>query len=53
MAKEADVVILVGGLNKNHLQDCEGGDRQDYGLPFGQDQLIEELLQTRCIWNVD
>ena len=44
MAKEADVVILVGGLNKNHLQDCEGGDRQDYGLPFGQDQLIEELL---------
>ncbi|MBE6283644.1 MAG: glycosyl hydrolase [Mediterranea massiliensis] len=44
MAKEADVVILVGGLNKNHLQDCEGGDRQEYGLPFGQDQLIEELL---------
>ena len=44
MAKEADVVILVGGLNKNHLQDCEGGDRQEYGLPFGQDELIEELL---------
>lgn len=44
MAKEADVVILVGGLNKNHLQDCEGGDRQEYGLPFGQDQLIEELI---------
>ena len=43
MAKEADVVILVGGLNKNHLQDCEGGDRQSYGLPFGQEKLIEEL----------
>lgn len=43
MAKEADVVILVGGLNKNHFQDCEGGDRQQYGLPFGQVQLIEEL----------
>lgn len=43
MAKEADVVIMVGGLNKNHLQDCEGGDRLSYGLPFGQDQLIEEL----------
>ncbi len=43
MAKEADIVILVGGLNKNHLQDCEGGDRQEYGLPFGQPQLIEEL----------
>lgn len=44
MAKEADVVILVGGLNKNHFQDCEGGDRRHYHLPFGQDQLIEELL---------
>ena len=43
MAREADVVILVGGLNKNHFQDCEGGDRQHYHLPFGQDKLIEEL----------
>lgn len=43
MAKEADVVIMVGGLNKNHLQDCEGGDREHYNLPFGQDKLIEEL----------
>lgn len=43
MAKDADVVILVGGLNKNHLQDCEGGDRQSYGLPFDQEKLIEEL----------
>lgn len=44
MAKEADLVILVGGLNKNHLQDCEAGDRVDYGLPFGQNELIEGLL---------
>lgn len=43
MAKNADVVVLVGGLNKNHFQDCEGGDRLQYGLPFGQDKLIEEL----------
>ncbi|MDE5905112.1 glycoside hydrolase family 3 C-terminal domain-containing protein [Duncaniella sp.] len=43
MAKEADVVIFVGGLNKNHQQDCEAGDRQEYGLPFGQPQLIKEL----------
>lgn len=43
MAREADVVIMVGGLNKNHLQDCEGGDREHYNLPFGQDKLIEEL----------
>ena len=23
MAKKADLVVLVGGLNKNHFQDCE------------------------------
>ena len=28
MAREAGLVIFVGGLNKNHFQDCEGGDRQ-------------------------
>lgn len=44
MAKEADLVILIGGLNKNHLQDCEAGDRVEYGLPFGQDELIEDLI---------
>ena len=44
MAKEADLIIYVGGLNKNHEQDCEAGDRITYGLPFNQNQLIEELL---------
>ena len=43
LAKDADVVIFIGGLNKNHQQDCEAGDRQEYGLPFGQPQLIKEL----------
>lgn len=43
-AKNADYVIYVGGLNKNHTQDCEGGDREFYHLPFCQDQLISELL---------
>ena len=43
MARQADLVIVVGGLNKNHFQDCEGGDRLAYGLPFGQDELIEAL----------
>lgn len=43
-AKQADLVLFFGGLNKNHHQDCEGGDRLQYGLPFGQDELIEELL---------
>lgn len=31
-------------MNKNHTQDCEGGDRENYQLPFGQDRLITELL---------
>lgn len=43
MAREAGLVIFVGGLNKNHFQDCEDGDRQEYGLPFGQPALIDEL----------
>lgn len=42
-AKDADLVIFIGGLNKNHFQDCEGGDRQEYALPFGQPELINEL----------
>jgi len=48
MAKEADVVIYVGGLNKNHQQDCEGGDRLSYDLPFQQEQLISELLAANA-----
>lgn len=47
-AKEADLVIYVGGLNKNHEQDCEGGDRISYNLPFGQDQLISEILAANA-----
>ena len=43
-AKNADVVIFVGGLNKNHQQDCEDGDRLSMDLPYNQDQLISELV---------
>ena len=46
LAKDADLVILFGGLNKNHFQDCEAGDRLTYGLPFGQNELIESLLSV-------
>ena len=45
-AKDADVVIFIGGLNKSNYQDCEGLDRQTYGLPYGQDQLIEALVKA-------
>lgn len=46
MAKKADVVIYIGGLNKNAWQDCESTDRHGYELPFGQNQLIEELVKA-------
>lgn len=45
-AADADLVIYVGGLNKNHLQDCEAGDRVSYHLPFGQDELIQALFEV-------
>lgn len=44
LAKKSDVVFFVGGLNKNYLQDSEGGDRQSLALPYGQDKLIMSLL---------
>ena len=43
-AKQADVVIFFGGLNKSEYQDSEGHDRKQYGLPYGQDELIEALV---------
>ena len=43
-ARKADIVILFGGLNKSNHQDCEGFDRQQYGLPYAQDRLIEALV---------
>ena len=42
-AKEADVVIYVGGLvHKGY--DSEGTDHPDYKLPFGQDELIQKIV---------
>lgn len=45
-ASKADIVLFFGGLNKNHLQDCEGVDRTEYKLPFGQDELLNELIKV-------
>ena len=45
-AKQADVVVFFGGLNKAGYQDSEGHDRQQYGLPYGQDELIEALVKV-------
>lgn len=46
MAREADVVIYIGGLNKNSYQDCENRDRYTYNLIFGQDSLINALADV-------
>ena len=46
-AKDADLIIFVGGLNKNFQQDCESGDRIQYDLPFGQNQLIADLVAMK------
>lgn len=45
LAKESDVVIFVGGLD--HAYDVEGKDRTDMKLPYGQDEVIEELLKIK------
>ncbi len=46
LAKQADVVIYVGGLNKNYLQDCEDGDRLQLELPFDQNLLLNQLAEV-------
>ena len=46
VAKAADVVLFFGGLNKNFQQDCEGDDRKSMDLPFGQDELLDEILKV-------
>ena len=43
MAREADLVIYIGGLNKNAFQDCESTDRKEYNLPWEQDRIISEI----------
>lgn len=42
-ARNADVVIVFGGLNKSPHQDSEENDRLDYALPYAQDSLVEAL----------
>ena len=45
IAKDADAVIFVGGLDHNY--DIEGADRRDMALPYDQDIIIEKLLDLR------
>ncbi len=46
-AKSADLIIYIGGLNKNHKQDCENGDRESYDLSYGQNELIDALAKIQ------
>ncbi len=46
LAKTADVVMFVGGLNKDFLQDSEGDDRKSLALPYEQSKLISELAKV-------
>lgn len=45
-AREADIVLFIGGLNKADHQDAEGYDRLQYALPYGQDELISALAKV-------
>lgn len=42
-AKDADMVIFIGGLNKADHQDAESTDRETFALPYDQNQVIEAL----------
>ncbi|MGL4411480.1 MAG: glycoside hydrolase family 3 C-terminal domain-containing protein [Bacteroidales bacterium] len=46
VAREADYVIFVGGLNKSAQQDCEDSDRTGLDLPYNQDAVISALSKA-------
>lgn len=46
-ARTADLIIYIGGLNKNAKQDCESDDRESYDLSFGQNELISDLAKIQ------
>lgn len=45
VAKEADCVIFIGGLNKSDHQDCEDSDRASLELPYAQNRVVTELAK--------
>ncbi len=46
LAKESDVVVFIGGLNKSAGQDCEDSDRAGMELSYGQDKVIAALAEA-------
>jgi len=47
-AAVCDAVVFFGGLNKKRTQDAEGRDRVEFGLPYGQDAVIEALSEANA-----
>jgi beta-glucosidase len=45
-ARQADVAIVVGGLNHERFGDAEGSDRKDLSLPGGQAELIRRVAEA-------
>lgn len=45
-AKDADVVLYMGGLAKAEGLDSEGSDRTSLELPYGQDELVAALAEA-------
>lgn len=43
-AHAADVVVIVGGLNHDKFFDAEGSDRKNLELPYGQAELIRQVV---------
>lgn len=46
VARTADCVIYIGGLNKSAGQDCEDADREGLSLSYGQDKVIDALAKA-------
>ncbi len=45
-AASADAVLIFGGLNHEPGLDCEGTDKPDMKLPYGQDELIKAVIKA-------
>lgn len=45
-AKDADMVLFFGGLNKAPGQDSESRDRSNMAMPYAQDKLIDALAEV-------
>jgi beta-glucosidase len=45
-ARQADVAIVVAGFNHSRFLDDEGWDRTNLCLPYGQNELIQAVVQA-------